>query len=138
MGTTINPSEPGPNCALCWGSGKAFGPGQTPLRILLRLRGMVKSPWFDLYPESRGNGNFVLEQIDTCYWLNWFGNTQIFVFFVSGLTVVHSRVSIPGGYKSCFLSEEAECSRVGYGYQYPDIYPPWLGGYYGIDWGKDL
>lgn len=138
MGTLIDPSEPGPACALCWGIGKPFGSGQTPLRILLRLRGMEQTPWYSNYQASRGNGNYVLEQIDTCYWLGWFGSNQIFVFFVNGLTVVHNRLSIPGGWVSCFLSESPECSKSGFGYTYPDIYPPWKGGYFGIQWGVDL
>ncbi len=47
MGTPLPPNEPGDPCVNCWGFGKQFGDGETPLQVELQFVDLQPGEFFD-------------------------------------------------------------------------------------------
>lgn len=97
MGTPIPPPPvilpipPGNPCSVCWGIGKEFGSGSTPIKIFVTIEGVEKGPlWLPVFGEPL-NGDFLLEQTDLfpCrYEYPAIGSLRVEVRFLFDRTIV--------------------------------------------------
>jgi len=115
MGTRIPPpfdppeSPAGSACALCWGTGKPLGPGDTPQYIYVQLSGINKGPdWFSALGEPM-SGDFQLEQVpgEPCHYEVVVGANTIRVWFHSPFT--ESLVEAAGSIDMLIGTAESLC-----------------------------
>ncbi|KKM85973.1 hypothetical protein LCGC14_1283630 [marine sediment metagenome] len=69
MGTPLPPNEPGVLCTRCWGPGKPFGPGPTPLVVRLSFLGLQRGEfWIDADEQSLLAPHSLIQTGFPCSW----------------------------------------------------------------------
>ncbi len=73
--TPFPPSPPGVPCSVCWGAGKKWGIGETPLEVWVTFFGIEKGPTWNVLSGEVLDGDYKLTQVfpPSCRWELEFG-----------------------------------------------------------------